>query len=114
MWDYYWHSPTDWNLSLFSGANLTGTQLLDFNFSNAQNNAATSSAKHVHDFSNASGVLSGTLTTRNSSTNGGVGLSEVGFIGGDAPVIPEPSSLAIFGIGAGLIVLQRRKHKLES
>ena len=25
MWDYYWHSPTDWNLSLFSGANLTGT-----------------------------------------------------------------------------------------
>ena len=99
VWDYYRHSPTLWTLELFSGANATGTTLLTHDFSISP--ASGGSTRHVIDVLNTFGVLSATLTTRNSSAGGGVGLAEVAFL----QKVPEPSTFLIAGYGLPALAL---------
>lgn len=93
LWDYYGHTPTDWRLELFSGANATGTTLLSYDFSITPGSPGTST-RHVIDLPNTFGVLSARLTTLNNSVSGGVGLSEVAFYR-----IPEPSTFLLSALG---------------
>ncbi|GAX62850.1 glycosyltransferase [Candidatus Scalindua japonica] len=115
LWDYYFHTPTNWNLSLFSGAGGTGTELMDFNFSVATG-AFLTSTKHELDFADVNGALSGTLTTLNNSVQG-VGLSELGFTTTtalqdlDITVVPEPSTFVLLGLGfVGIIGFGYRRY----
>jgi hypothetical protein len=89
IWDYYGHTPQQWNLSLYSGAGATGTQLQSMDFSIGSGNYTP--ARWYTDVPDTAGVLSALLTTRNNSQWGGVGLSEVGFA-------PEPSSFVLLGL----------------
>ncbi len=117
LWDYYDHSPADWKLNLFSGASGTGSTLLDFDFSITPGPINTST-KHVLDFTDANGVLSGTLTTLNDSVGGGVGLAEIGFTGSETTAVPEPSTFALLGSALlGFLVMDTdviRRKKLSA
>ena len=118
LWDYYYHTPTQWTLKLFSGGGGAGTELLSHMFSISANLVVSTSEKHVINFGSASGVLSGTLTSVNNSSRpgggerpngvGGTGLAEIGFT-----TVPEPSAFALLGLGAiGLIGYRVRRRKL--
>jgi len=84
MWDFYKHTPTDWNIQLFDAAGGGGTKLLDHDFTIPVDGSIFDSELHTTDIPNVSGALSGILTTRNNSANFGVGLSEIAFL---SPVI---------------------------
>lgn len=109
MWDYYGHSPTDWTLKLYSGAGGTGTTLLDYDFSISPGTTSGTSTKHIIDFSDVTGYLSGTLETRSNSGFGGVGLSEIGFT---ATIfnVPEPATFTLAALGF-LALLRRRRRR---
>lgn len=110
MWDYYTHSPSDWTLKLYSGLGATGTELLNLDFSISPGIVNNTSTKHIIDFSNVTGVLSGVLQTRNNSGSGGVGLAEFGFLT-EHPPAPEPSSFLLLSLGAlGLVRSVRRRR----
>jgi len=111
VWDYYFHSPLLWTLKLYSGAGQTGTELIDYDFSIVPG-AVSTSTRHDIDFPDIMGpVLSGILETRGNSAGGGVGLAEFGFTTAPPPVIPEPSTLALLGLGtAGLVIRPRRRR----
>ena len=104
LWDYNGHSPTDWNLQLFSAAAGSGSQLVDFDFTIGPGANGTST-RHVLDFTDVTGALSGTLTTQNNSTRGGVGLSEFGF---SAIAVPEPTSTVFLMCGLGMYLVGSR------
>ena len=104
VWDYYHHSPSHWNLKLFDGANGSGNQLLNFDFSISPG-PHSNSTKHYIDFADQAGVASGSLTTLNDSTGGGVGLSEFGFAS-----VPEPTSPLLMAGMFGAGVACRRKR----
>ncbi len=112
MWDYYTHSPSDWTLKLYTGLNATGTELLDYDFAIVPGPNQTST-KTAINFTNVAGVMSGFLETRNSSTNGGVGLAEFGFVTVPVPA-PEPSSLLLLGLGALVFVWRTRRRNLAT
>lgn len=109
LWDYYTHSPPTWTLTLYSGANATGSVLLTHNFTFVPTASPNSNLKII-DFPDTLGtVLSGRLETFMNSASGGVGLSEIAFIT-VLPPVPEPSTLALLGIGTiGLAIKARRR-----
>jgi hypothetical protein len=111
IWDYYGHSPTEWILSFFDAANGGGTQLASHAFSLAPLAPSGSSILHTVLFTDVGGVMSATLSSTNLSTGGGVGLAEVHF-GGTVTAVPEPSTLAILGLG--LLGLASRKFKKQA
>jgi MYXO-CTERM domain-containing protein len=113
VWDYYGYSPTEWNLKLFSGAGGSGSLLLDHDFTIRDGIFEhTFQDRWIINFADESGFLSGTLSTRNSSVEYGVGLSEFGFSSGSPT--PEPSTfvlgmLGLLGLG---VVARRQKNRL--
>ncbi len=105
LWDYYTHSPSDWTVELFSETDATGELLLSHDFSITPGSPGTST-RHVIDLVDTYGVLSAKLTSRNNSTRGGTGLSEVAFV-----QVPEPSTLASAFILLGLAVCSHRRKR---
>lgn len=113
LWDYTAHTPINWKLKLFSDVSGAGTELLDFDFSITTGPSPTST-KHVLDFTDVNGVLSGTLTTLIASQLGGVGLAEIGFTASEATTVPEPSTLVLLGSGfLGIIGYGYRRYYIR-
>jgi len=111
LWDYYKHTPTNWTLKFFSGSGGAGTELLDLDFTISPL-GSQASTKHVVDFTDVAGALSGTLTSGNASAFGGVGLAEIGFTPAQDAVVPEPSTFAIWSLLGGIgLVLGHRRHR---
>jgi len=107
IWDYYGHSPTEWNLSFFGRS---GSQLSTYDFTIAPDFSGGSTLHNIN-FADVSGVKSITLSNTNLSIKGGVGLEEVHF-GGVS--IPEPSSITAFGLALiGLSLRKIKKTKLK-
>ncbi len=107
VWDYYGHSPTNWRLELFSGANATGTTLLSHEFSITPGSSGTST-RHVIDVLNTFGVQSARLTSLNDSVSGGTGLAEVAFL----RWVPEPGTALLAGLGLpGVALFARRRRR---
>ena len=110
IWDYYGHSPTDWLLTFFGSTNGVGPALFSHNFSMPNAAPAThDSDLYTINFASVADVRSVTLQNVNTSVRGGVGLAEVHF-GGTA--VPEPSTLAILGLG--LLGLASRRFKKQA
>jgi len=107
IWDYYFHTPSNWTISLYDGAGGSGNLLNNDSFDLG---ALTSRTWQQHEinFSLTNNVSSAVLTSQSNSFGGGVGLAEVAF--GASALVPEPSSLTLIALG-GLSLCMRRKRR---
>jgi hypothetical protein len=133
LWTYYSHSPKDWNLTFFAGADASSSDLGSQAFSlgpepacvNSVGQTRACSQLYTMSFSDFSDVKSLTLTNTSLSTDldinntgrswyGGVGLAEVHFggVAQNLAAVPEPSTLAVFALG--LLGLASRRVKKQA
>ncbi len=94
LWDYYGHSPSDYQIAFFDGAGGTGTNIGTENFSIVPG-AESTSTRHDIDLGGVTDVMSITLTPTNSSVKGGFGLAEVGF----TTWVPTTTTVGVDGSG---------------
>jgi hypothetical protein len=101
LWDYYGHSPTQYNLKLYDATGFGGNQLLDVNFSIPA--ADYNPQVHFVEFADTPAVRSAQLTALNNSQWGYFGMAEIAFH------VPEPSTAALLGAGLAGLLLRPRK-----